>query len=202
MPLLSILVPTLARRRDGLERTLMSIFLQTPVPDVEVIVIGDTTSGPLPLAEEVVKSFPNHIRYIEAPVGHSWGHPQRNVGMAAATGEWVCTMDDDDIYTKGALDTIAKAIRSQETLRPLLFDLVFQNGHRLPGAPQVVLGLIGSPCIVTPNLKGLLGEWGRRQEGDYDFINSTIHLWGGQFEYVPELICIVGPLIEQDWTRG
>lgn len=202
MPLLSILVPTLARRRDGLERTLLSIFLQSPAPDVEVIVIADTTSGPLPLAAEVVESFPHRIKYIEAPVGHCWGHPQRNVGMTEALGQWICSMDDDDIYTEGALHIIATAIKEQKTLRPLIFDLIFQNGHRLPGGPSVVKSLIGTPCIVTPNLPGMLGEWGRRQEGDYDFINSTIHLWGGQFEYKHELICIVNPLIEQDWTRG
>jgi hypothetical protein len=38
-------------------------------------------------------------------------------------------------------------------------------------------GFIGGHCIVTPNLPSLLGEWGARYEGDWDFIESTLQKW-------------------------
>lgn len=40
--------------------------------------------------------------------------------------------------------------------------------------PPLKLGDIDGDCLVVPNVKARLGEWGLRYDGDFDFITSTL----------------------------
>jgi len=90
-PLVSAVIPT--RHRPGsLLQAVESALAQTYAV-AEVVVVID---GPDPATESMLQSF-NHPRVrvvaLPAPVG---GSEARNAGVAAARGEWVAFLDDDD----------------------------------------------------------------------------------------------------------
>jgi len=65
---------------------------------------------------------------------------------------------------------------------------------------MLIQGNVGAPCIVTPHVPGLLGTWGDRYEGDFDFIKSTMDLWGGEPDWRDDVIAICRPSAGTDWT--
>ena len=93
MPAVSVIIPTY-KHRDFVLATLDSVFAQT-FTDYEVIVINDgspddTAALLRPLAEA------GRIRYIEQEnTGQSLA---RNRGIAAACGEFIALLDDDDLW--------------------------------------------------------------------------------------------------------
>jgi hypothetical protein len=57
----------------------------------------------------------------------------------------------------------------------------------------VAVGNVGTPMFVLP-AAGPRGAWGRRYEGDYDFITSTLALWpAGALVWREEVIAHVWP---------
>lgn len=91
----AVIIPTRGRRQMVLQ-ALESVFAQT-VPPTEVIVVVDgDTDGSIPAIRE---QYPT-VRVIEheSSLGAA---TSRNDGMAAATAEWICLLDDDDIWHQG-----------------------------------------------------------------------------------------------------
>jgi hypothetical protein len=171
---------------------------------IETIVVGDTTDGPVPFAELLVRHYEERmpIRYLEVDRGHNWGSHGKNEAIGQALGTWVSYMDDDDIYAKGAFITIYDAIVSQRDPAPMIFSMVDVGGNRIPSSQNLIEGNVGTPCIVTPLVPGLVGAWGDRYEGDFDFISSTVDLWGGRVEWHDqEVIAICRPTAGTDWTE-
>lgn len=207
-PLISVVVPTTGRRT--LVRTLASIHQQLPKHSkltLEVLVVGDTTDGPVPFAELVVRHYEEKmpVRYLTADGGHCWGNPARNYAMHQATGHWLSFMDDDDIYARGAFIAIYDGIMNQaiDKPRPMIFNMIAPDGETVPGDHRSIeQGHVGTPCIVTPMVPGLLGRWGDRYEGDYDFIRSTMELWTGEPDWQTATIAICRPPIDADWTKA
>lgn len=173
---LSIIVPT--PDGDGLDRLFDSLLPQLTNGD-EVIVVGDTHDGPLPLVEETCRALGPHFRYVEHDArGHAWGHPQINQGMQQARGDYLVFIDDDDVFTPEALHIIRTAAGELREPRVLMFRFECQRlGRTLPEAHEVIESAIGGHCIVPPNIPDRLGQWGDRYGGDFDFIVSTLAHW-------------------------
>jgi glycosyltransferase involved in cell wall biosynthesis len=113
-PLVSAVIPTWADRAPRLQTALASAWAQEGLGeqfDQEVIVVDDASTGP---TEEVVRRFPG-TRYVrhEGPSGPS---AARNAGIAAATGDYVAFLDDDDIWLPNKFSwQVAALERSSET---------------------------------------------------------------------------------------
>ena len=173
---LSIIVPT----PDGgsLDRLAASLKGQL-YPEDELLVIGDTTDGALPEVEAWVKQQPQW-RYLDAgSTEHSWGHREINYGMTQATGDYILFQDDDDVYARGAIVNVHRAIR-RAPLAPHLFRFqAARAGGRVYWTKKgsVVCGEIGGHCMVVPNVQEKLGKWTDAYTGDYDFIVETLRLW-------------------------
>lgn len=171
---LSIIVPT--PDGDGLDNLFASLDGQLFDRD-EVIIVGDVHDGPLPdVARRVTER--GH-RWIELDAGHHcWGHCQINHGIAQATGEYLVFIDDDDVFARGALAAIRRAIGEQPQPRPLMFKFFAARlGRTLPETHAVVESAIGGHCLVAPNAPGRLGQWSCRYGGDFDWIVSTLACW-------------------------
>lgn len=202
-PLLSIILPSIGR--PGLKRALKSIDLDAWSRYLEVLVVEDTLSGRQPHVEETADRFGAHY-LAHAGEDHCWGHPQRNAGMRAATGEWLAWMADDDIYTQGAFEAIHRNIERQEASGdpcPLLFRVKMNQygGRFVWGAPgHIQIGNIDAECIVTPNDPARLGTWAMAYTGDFDFIRDTVAAYG-RCRWVEDVIAIARPTDEEDWTR-
>ena len=96
MPFVSVVVPT-HNRPALLRRTLASVFGQQAI-DFEVIVVDDGSSEDI---RSVAAAYERAVvRRIETRRGVS---AARNVGIAAARGEWVAFCDDDDVWAPDKL---------------------------------------------------------------------------------------------------
>ncbi len=203
---LSVIIPTPGLGRP-LKRCLRSIASQPLLPGDEVLVVGDTTDGPLPEVEALVADFGPQYRYLTLPTKeHSWGHDQINHGMTVAMGDYLVYQDDDDVFTEGAFGSIRGA--AEECLgryaeyRPLLFRFVTRFRTLVWGAhPVFAQDHLGGHCFVVPNRKAYLAPWTDRYQGDFDHIRGTIDKWpGGEQALVwrEEVISLARPATPED----
>jgi hypothetical protein len=207
-PLLSVIIPTVGR--PSLERTLRSLLQQQCWIRWEAVLVGDSHGGnwaeQLPLARRLAKTHPR-LSYTEHDGGlHAWGHPQRNHGATVARGKFLAWLGDDDIYLPGAFHAIQEAVLAHEDEgRVFLFRWIAPwkqvLWHR---AGYLAEGHIDAECIVCPNVPERLGVWSPRYQGDYDFIDATVRLWGGLERVVwqSEVIAQAQPADLEDWTLG
>lgn len=174
---LSIIIPTM--NRPSLNKTIESLRLAGFDPEMdECIVVGD---GPATL-----RDYQAVAAYVDGPPDHCWGHPQTNYGMTLARGTHIMRMDDDDTYRPGALTAIRKAILEHRD-RVLLFRVETPWGS-VWNEKAVREKNICSTGIVVPNVRGNIGEWGRRYEGDFDFLQSTLRLRGDEPVFVDAVV--------------
>ena len=130
--------------RPTLARTIQSIVSQLHLED-ELIVVVDQ----------------------QAP----WGHSSRNRAMTWAKGDHLCFMDDDDVYTSDAFDTIRRGVGEQPDAVHV-FKMRYAWGNELWADQEVRLGNISTQMFVVPNRQPL-GQWGDVYEGDFVFIEAT-----------------------------
>lgn len=79
-------------RSDFAQEAVRSVLAQTSPADEVIVVVDGSTDG---TAETIRARFPT-VRVIEqANLGRSVA---RNTGVAAATGDWVAFLDDDDLW--------------------------------------------------------------------------------------------------------
>jgi hypothetical protein len=180
----------------SLEYCLASIAYQLQ-PGDEVLVIGDTTDGPLPQIQQLVDSFDDtRLRYLPAPsTQHSWGHRELNYGIRQARGDWLSFNDDDDIWTPGAADSIRAAAETAAG-RPLLLRFMTYHGYvAWTNRAYFAETHVGGHCIVCPNVPDKLGVWTDRYQGDWDFIKETVDLHGGEANIIwrEEIIALARP---------
>lgn len=134
-PHLSVIVPTLPR--PSLQGTLASIARAGVASGDEVITVVDSLAGKHRRSERSV--YPADVdghgfrqvltagaqvvtHWINGP--HSdFGGAARNAGLAQAQhldADWVCYLDDDDVYLDGALTAIRIALAGRDPMRPEL----------------------------------------------------------------------------------
>jgi glycosyltransferase involved in cell wall biosynthesis len=104
-PLVSIVIPCHNAER-WISAALESALGQT-YPNTEVIVVDDgSTDGSL----KVIKQFDKNVRWLSTP--NRGPSAARNVGLRAATGEWIQFLDADDLLHPHKLDL---SLRGSET---------------------------------------------------------------------------------------
>lgn len=103
MPKVSVIIPT-HNRPELLARALKSVYNQT-FTDFEVLVVDD---GSNPRAESALANFltKSNFKYIETAKNQG-GAVTRNVGIKAATGDYLAFLDDDDEWLE---DKLAKQV--------------------------------------------------------------------------------------------
>lgn len=98
-PLVSVIIPTF-QRPNYLERALTSVLKQT-YPNLEIIIVDDNNEGDTyrKKTEELLKKYSGYknIKYLKHK--NNLGVAEaRNTGIKAATGKYICFLDDDDEY--------------------------------------------------------------------------------------------------------
>ena len=100
-PLVSVVMPTL-RRPDSLERAMRSVFAQTGVSGLEMVIIDNSPEGS---AREVLdrlrRDAPFALVFVHEP--RPGVATARNSGLAAASGELIAFLDDDEEAPPGWL---------------------------------------------------------------------------------------------------
>jgi hypothetical protein len=212
-PWLSVIIPTIGRR--SLQRTIDSLRGQVYGSTIEVLVVADTHQagglGPtrtrLPGLPDVADRF-RYTRdlaesygcvYAEHDGGENcWGHPQRDHGARLARGTWLWWLQDDDIAAPDALPAMRSILTLNElrSWAPHLFRVqTWQAGLVWKTEGVLAEKQIDADCIVVPNEPSELVPWGRRYNGDWDFISQMVANYGGPAEVVwdPTIIAIGRP---------
>lgn len=96
----SVIISTY-NRATLLKRAIKSVLDQS-MPDFELIVVDDcSTQGDV---ERLVHSFgDDRVKYLRTPENSGHDGRPKNLGIAAATGEYIAFLDDDDQYRPDAL---------------------------------------------------------------------------------------------------
>jgi glycosyltransferase involved in cell wall biosynthesis len=180
---LSIIIPTAGR--PTLDRTVETLLPQVHEGD-QVLVVGD---GEQPRAQQLVCGLPSPPwHYFEYGPTRDTGKSQREFAIARATGNYVCFMDDDDIFTENALATIRRRA-GEHPGRLLMFRMEDRFGAILWTLPTLTYGNVGAPMIVAPNAPGKLGHW---EVDDFQFITATAALQREPV-WLEDIIAIVRP---------
>lgn len=180
---LSVVIPTLGR--PSLERTLDSCRDAD-----EVIVVLDTARG----ATRLPCSLPTNAVSTEGSFGVTGGHAGRVHGIGLATGTHLAFMDDDDVYTPGAIQSICEAACD--------VPVIFRMDDPLHGViwrePVLRWANVSTQMIVVPNDPTRLGSWTPHMPGlpcpggDYTFACETVARMGGPV-WREEVISIIRP---------
>ncbi|NBB52477.1 glycosyltransferase [Rhizobium sp. CRIBSB] len=104
---IAVVIPTL-RRPESLERAIRSIWLQTHLDGVEIVVAdNDPTGSARSIAEGLAAQGPCPLIYAHAP--QPGVATARNVGLAATTAPMIAFLDDDEEASAGWLQALIKA---------------------------------------------------------------------------------------------
>ncbi|HVF83721.1 MAG TPA: glycosyltransferase family A protein [Sphingomicrobium sp.] len=104
----SVVIP-LYNKGPHVERAILSV-LEQDHPAAEIIVVDDgSTDGGL----EIVRGFKG-VKVLRRPVPGPGGYAARNLGIVAASTEWIAFLDADDRWRPDHLSTLAAAIAKND----------------------------------------------------------------------------------------
>jgi glycosyltransferase involved in cell wall biosynthesis len=89
-------------RPDKCERALVSVLEQDPKP-LEILVCDDGSADGTQERFRSWEARDNRVRYLRLEPNRGTPGPARNLGVAAALGDWVAFLDDDDAWLPGKL---------------------------------------------------------------------------------------------------
>lgn len=119
------------------------------------------------------------------PLGY-WGHGSRTNWQNSYKGDYILNGDDDDIYAPDAMNKIRKKC----TEHKLYFFKYLTGVTTVPVEPKVVIGNVGTPCGVYPNI-GNFPKWEYEYSGDGQFYIALSKIL--EYEFVNEVIYVVRP---------
>ncbi|MDN3651808.1 glycosyltransferase [Thalassotalea ponticola] len=113
---ISVIIPTYGRA-ESLHQALLSVVSQC-YDNTEVIVVddnglhSDNQERVAAIVQDIKDHHPNfNLHYIVHPRNRN-GSAARNTGFLASTGEYVCFLDDDDVYLPGRLTLCVDKLKS------------------------------------------------------------------------------------------
>jgi len=152
----SVVIPSY-NRPDMLAESLASVLAQTRPPREIIVVDNGTDDG----TAEVVARHAARVRYIRTePAGVQ---AARNVGLRAATSEWVATLDDDDLYRPTFLERAAPALEDGRA------DMVFGDHRKFVKGAGLVSELTNAERAPAGYWDGIAGP---ASGVDWTFVGS------------------------------
>ena len=102
---ISVIVPVFNAEKF-LGACLESLLNQT-LKDFEVIIVDDcSTDDSVSIAENFLKQFGGRLKILRTEKNSGSGSVPRNVGLKFSRGEYIFFMDNDDLLTSAALETL------------------------------------------------------------------------------------------------
>ena len=130
IPLVSVIIPMYNAARF-IPQTLESLLYQT-MTDFEVIIVDDcSTDNSVEVVESFAEKFTGRLHVIKLPKNTGMPSLPRNVGINFARGKYIAFLDNDDFFTKTALEelsTIAEEYQADVVNMPEIF-YVEDNGE-------------------------------------------------------------------------
>lgn len=194
----TVMVPAMARwTADHPVTPLTPTFAlkQKPAGSVRLSVIVATQGRPS-LARTLASITPQLLHgdelLVERDDSGDWGAAARTRAIAKASGDHLIFLDDDDVWTPDALQTVRSALAANPG-RPHLFQMRYSGGRVLWDRQEIADGVVSTVQFVCPNDPFKFGVWTTRYQGDYDFIRTTCDHYPAGPVWVPKVICEVRP---------
>ena len=103
IPLVSVIIPMYNAARF-ISQTLESLLYQT-MQDFEVVVVDDfSTDNSVEVVESFKEKFGGRLHVIKLPENSGSPEVPRNIGIQFARGKYLAFLDNDDLFTKTALE--------------------------------------------------------------------------------------------------
>jgi GT2 family glycosyltransferase len=142
----------------------------------EIIVVFDNAHTGIGAA----RSDDPRMKFVEV-FGGDHGYTARTRGMELATSTHLAFLDDDDVYTPGAIDLM-------RSVAPINMPVIFRMDHPQHGilwrGPVLEFGNVGTPMFLVPNDPARLGVWAPHAPGlpepggDFTFITGCVEAMG------------------------
>jgi glycosyltransferase involved in cell wall biosynthesis len=174
---ISVVIPTY-NRAHFLPRALDSVLGQT-VPALEVLVVDD---GSRDDTEALMRQRYPQVRYLKQP--NSGVSRARNLGIAAAKGDWIALLDSDDAWLPTKLATQCAILRDHPSARLCHTEEIWiRSGRRVNRMEKhaksggYIFKACLPRCVVSPSAsilhRSLIEEFGNFDESlpaceDYD----------------------------------
>ncbi|MFF4735131.1 glycosyltransferase family 2 protein [Streptomyces sp. NPDC001262] len=200
--MISVIIPT-ADRPGPLHRALRSLARQT-FRDFDVIVVRD--GGPP--VRSVIDAWKHDLRItlIDIDLRQGVSHA-RNTGLAAAGGDYIAFLDDDDVYFPAHLDVAHRALKDgyAETVYggALVSPRWIESAPRQPEAYQrkdypfddaflMVANYIHTGSVVTRNFTSTSVRFdeGMTHCEDWDLWLSLRRTAGYDFAFLGDITCV------------
>lgn len=121
MPSVSVIISTY-NRAGRLDQALKSVLAQT-YRDFEIIVVDD---GSTDHTRDTVGKYAGQVRYIyQENAGHA---SAKNAGVAAARGEYIAFLDDDDVWLPRKLELQVTVLKDHPDV-----DVIYGAGYKVWG---------------------------------------------------------------------
>ena len=114
-PLVSIIVRTYRDRADLLRQALASIANQS-YPHIQAIVVEDKGAAMREVAESCALAYGLDISYLSCESSDSNRCNTGNIGLAAASGEYVNFLDDDDLFFADHIEYLVSRLSERPDL--------------------------------------------------------------------------------------
>ncbi len=163
------------------------------MPDVRISVVIPTTGRDTLRAAQQSASEADEVITVPDSTGDN-GYTPRTQGMLEASGTHIAFLDDDDVYTEGAIDLMHEAACDV----PVIFSMDHPFHGILWRTPELQFGNVGTPMFLVPNQPDKFGEWAphnpklKEPGGDFTFISGCVEKMGGPV-WRDEVIAIVRP---------
>ena len=107
IPLVSVIIPMYNAARF-IPQTLESLLYQT-MQDFEVVLIDDcSTDNSVVVVEGFSEKFGGRLHVIKLPENSGSPEVPRNIGIRFARGKYLAFLDNDDLFTKTALEELSE----------------------------------------------------------------------------------------------
>lgn len=119
------------------------------------------------------------------------GYWARTEGIRQATGTHLAFLDDDDVFTPGAIEIM----RSAACDVPTIFRMDDPTWGVLWRDPVLRYANVGTPMFLIPNDQDRLGVWAPFENdrgGDYTFVTGCVEKMGAPV-WREEVVCVVRP---------
>lgn len=121
----SVVIPTYKRPKN-LKNALISVLEQDYV-DLEVLVVSDNgvdspfNAETLELVDNLKRSYPKrNLKLIEHKQNRN-GAAARNTAIMQSTGEYICFLDDDDIYLPGRISKSVEVLNESKGIEGAVY---------------------------------------------------------------------------------
>ncbi len=203
---ISVVIP--CHNRASLVQEAVESVLAQSLPPVEIICVDDASSdGTWDVLQSLSRRTEGRVRLIRHEVNQGVAGG-KNTGAAAATGDWICLLDDDDLLQPNALQTLTES-QQANPWAGVVYSGHWREWNRDPSTRRLArtdrhirdrnpFALLFQTDFVIPTGALIRRDWWMKAEGmdpqfrtcqDYDFWLRLSRMGCG-FLYVPEPLTI------------